>query len=116
MNGAVIYQSILKTVRELVHNDLFLNAYSIGNAFTRMRKLTFLKVFFYLLHISKKSMAIEIFDFIEDFSYVGFPDVSKQAFSKARRGISPYAPTLAELTKLLSVFFAFFNKSIFRQF
>ncbi len=32
------------------------------------------------------------------------------------KGISPYAPTLAELTKLLSVFFTFFNKSIFRQF
>ncbi len=27
----------------------------------------------------------------------------------------PYAPTLAELTKLLSVFFTFFNKSVFRQ-
>ena len=30
-------------------------------------------------------------------------------------GASPYAPTLAELTKLLSVFFTFFNKSVFRQ-
>ncbi len=28
---------------------------------------------------------------------------------------TPYAPTLAELTKLLSVFFTFFNKSVFRQ-
>ena len=31
------------------------------------------------------------------------------------RGDTPYAPTLAELTKLLSVFFTFFNKSVFRQ-
>lgn len=30
-------------------------------------------------------------------------------------GGPPYAPTLAELTKLLSVFFTFFNKSVFRQ-
>lgn len=98
MNGTVICQSIFKTVYELVHNYMFLNAYSIGNAFTRIRKLTFLKVFFYLLHLSKKSMAIEMADFMDDFSCVGFPNVSKQALSKARQGISPEA--FAELHRI----------------
>ena len=91
MNGTVICQSIFETVRKLVHSCMFLNAYSIGNAFTRLRKLTFLNVFFYLLHLSKKSMAIKMADFMADFSSVGFPNVSKQALSKARQGLSPEA-------------------------
>lgn len=37
-------------------------------------------------------------DFKEDFQCVGFPDVSKQALSKARRGISPEA--FAELCRI----------------
>lgn len=98
MNGTVICQSIFKTVYGLVHNCMFLNAYSIGNAFTRIRKLSFLKVFFYLLHVSKKSMAIEMADFMDDFPSVGFPNVSKQALSKARQGISPEA--FAELHRI----------------
>lgn len=36
-------------------------------------------------------MAIEIADFMEEFSCVGFPNVSKQAVSKAHQGISPEA-------------------------
>lgn len=98
MNGTIICQSIFETVRKLIHNCMFLNAYSIGNAFTRMRKLTFLNVFFYLLHLSKKSMAIKMADFMDDFSFVGFPDVSRQALSKARQGISPEA--FAELHRI----------------
>ena len=98
MNGTVICQAIFETVRKLVHNCMFLNAYSIGNAFTRLRKLTFLNVFFYLLHLSKKSMAIKMADFMDDFSSVGFPNVSKQALSKARQGISPEA--FAELHRI----------------
>ena len=39
MNGTIICHTILETVRKLVHNCMFLNAYSIGNAFTRIRKL-----------------------------------------------------------------------------
>ncbi len=35
---------------------------------------------------------------------------------KREGSMSPYAPTLRKLTKLLSGNFAFFNKSIFRQF
>lgn len=98
MNGSVICQSIFKTVRELVHNSMFLNAYSIGNAFTRLRKLTFLSVFFYLLQLSKKSMAIHMEDFMEDFPSAGLPSVSKQALSKARQKISPEA--FAELHRI----------------
>jgi len=36
-------------------------------------------------------MPIKMADFMADFSSVGFPDVSKQALSKARQGISPEA-------------------------
>ena len=98
MNGTAICQSILETVHALVHSSPFLHAYSIGNAFSRLRKLTFLNVFFYLLNISKKAMPIHMTDFMEDFQCVGFPDVSKQALSKARRGISPEA--FAELCRI----------------
>lgn len=38
MNGTIICQSIFETVRKLAHNCMFLNAYSIGNAFTRDTK------------------------------------------------------------------------------
>ena len=98
MNGKDICQSILETVHALVHSSHFLHAYSIGNAFTRLRKLTFLNVFFYLLNISKKAMPIHMSDFMEDFQCTGFPDVSRQALSKARRGISPEA--FAELCRI----------------
>ena len=70
MNGTIIFQSIIETVHKLI--------YSIENAFTKIRRLTFLNVFFYLLHLSKKSMAIKI----ANFSSIGFPNVSKQALSK----------------------------------
>lgn len=36
-------------------------------------------------------MATEISNFIEDHTYLDFPDISKQAFSKARQSISPKA-------------------------
>ena len=43
-------------------------------------------------------MAIEMADFMDDFSSVGFPNVSKQALSKARQGLSPEA--FAELHRI----------------
>lgn len=58
----------------------------------------FLKCFFYLLHLSKKSMAIKMADFMDDFSSVGFPNISKRALSKAQQGISPEA--FAELHRI----------------
>lgn len=52
-----------------------------------------------------------------DIPEVGVSVVSISDFNRAlaAQGKAPYAPTLAELTKLLSVFFTFFNKSVFRQ-
>lgn len=45
-----------------------------------------------------------------------FGDVNEKVGTiAAQAGQTPFAPTLAELTKLLSVFFTFFNKSVFRQ-
>lgn len=98
MNGVAICHSIITVVNDRISKEDFMKAYRIAKAFTRKRKLSFKKIFLYLLNTSKKSMSIDIADFREDFPELEFPDVTKQAVSKARKGISHEA--FAELFRI----------------
>ena len=62
--------------------------YRIGNHFTRNRKLDFEQVIYYLLYSSKASMNANIAAIRDDIRKIEFPDVTKQAVSKARKGIA----------------------------
>lgn len=87
MSGIHICSSILSTIRTLIQSDDFRTAYRIGNCFTRNRKMRFEYLLYFLLHQSKKSLAINSMDFFEDFPQLGITEISKQAISKARKGI-----------------------------
>lgn len=87
MEGVTICKSIIETVQSLIHSEDFKTAYRIGNCFTRKRKLGFENLMYFLLHQSKKSMSINIIDFLEDFPQLGIQQLSKQAVAKARKGI-----------------------------
>jgi hypothetical protein len=88
MNGINICHSIMESIGKLVKSDDFQMAYRIGNCFSRKRKLVFENLIYFLLHQSKKSLSINIADFLEDFPQLGICEISKQAISKARKGIS----------------------------
>ena len=95
MTGSEICTSIISTVKERIHSDEFRKKYRVGNSFTRIRKLTIGIVMMFLLCSRKKSLPNEIDDFLNTCGcaikkVIGKPVVSftKQAISKARKGIS----------------------------
>jgi len=104
MDGVNICKTIVDTVGTLLNNETFVDAYRIGKAFTRSRKLSFQNLFFYLLNASKKAMPIEITNIRKNIPEISFPRVTKQAVSKARGGISPEA--FAEIFRItVSVYY-----------
>lgn len=89
MNGVEICNSIFDAMKESLFNGTFRNTYRIHNAFTRDRNLSFENLFLYLLNASKEAMPINIAYMIEKYPTISFPDISKQAISKARQGMAP---------------------------
>ncbi|MBT9619270.1 hypothetical protein [Mediterraneibacter faecis] len=59
------------------------------NHFIRKRKLSLFQVIMYLLYTSKASMFQNLSRIREDLGSLDFPDISKQALSKARQFINP---------------------------
>nr|WP_279230134.1 IS4 family transposase [[Ruminococcus] torques] len=59
------------------------------NHFVRKRKLSLFQVIMYLLYTSKASMFQNLSRIREDLGSLDFPDISKQALSKARQFINP---------------------------
>ena len=55
-------------------------------AFTRSRLLPFVVLVTYIINLIRRSLQFEISSFA---SFIGFPDASKQAFSQARKKLSP---------------------------
>ena len=54
-------------------------------------KLSFSNTVHLICSALRKSISFEIDNFIEDHTYLNFPNITKQAFSKARQNISPEA-------------------------
>lgn len=88
MKNINLLSNILKRTNSLIQSDEYKDAYSIGNSFTRKRKLSFANTVYFICSGLRKSISTEINNFIEEHPYLDFPDISKQAFSKARQKIS----------------------------
>lgn len=95
MRGSDICAAIMNQVRESIHSESFRQQYRVGNRFTRIRKLTMGMVMTFLLFVRKRSLPNEISEFLslyrEQISEIIGKTVSgftKQAISKARKGIS----------------------------
>lgn len=88
MNQLSLLKSIVSDISGLLGSEDFLNAHRFPNCFVRKRKLSIYHVVTYLLYSTKQAMHQNI-SRIMDLESVRFPDVSKQAVSKARQGIMP---------------------------
>lgn len=89
MKSVDICKSIISSIKKQFDDRTFRNTYRVKNAFSRNRELGFEQLCYYLLNSTTKTMPINISDMKEDFPEIAFPDVSKQAVSKARKGIDP---------------------------
>lgn len=89
MNSLTICQYILFSLKERLESDSFLEQFKNPTAFTRKRLLSMRQVVFFLLHASKRCMNIDISSIRWTLPSIHFPNVSKQAVSKARKGINP---------------------------
>lgn len=88
MTNIKLLSSILKSTNSLIKSQEYKHAYSIGKSFSRNRKLSFSNAIYFICSALRKSISSEIANFIEDNSNLDFPNISKQAFSKARQNIS----------------------------
>ena len=89
MNYYDLISLILTQLHERINSDEFLERFRRPNSFVRYRKLTLKQVVAYLIHSKKRSMDIELSDLQRQLPDIDFPDVSRQAVSKARKGILP---------------------------
>lgn len=110
MKNTTLLSTILKDTNNLITSSEFKEAYSLGNSFSRNRKLSFHNAVFFISSVLRKSISSEINNFIEDHKYLNFPSITKQAFSKARQNISPEA--FAELCRLFVNRYYSLNKNL----
>ncbi|WP_283624931.1 IS4 family transposase [Clostridium butyricum] len=91
MKNTELLSLILKETNTLITSNEYKECYSIGNAFSRNRKLSFSNAVHFICSALRKSISSEIDNFIEEHAYLNFPNITKQAFLKARQNISPEA-------------------------
>ena len=89
MNRINICKNIIQSIHDYITNQDNLDAYREKNRFIRKRKLSIFHVIMYLLFTSKASMFHNLFKIRTELETLKFPDVSKQALSKARQSIHP---------------------------
>ena len=89
MNYSDLLTLILTQLREHVNSDSFLEKFRRTNSFVRRRKLSLKQVVAYLIYSKKRSMDIDLSALQRQIPDIEFPDVSRQAVSKARKGILP---------------------------
>ena len=89
MNRIDICKNIIQSIKEYITNPEKLEPYRAKNHFVRKRKLSLFQVIMYLLYTSKASMFQNLSRIREDLECLDFPDISKQALSKARQFINP---------------------------
>ena len=89
MNRIDICKNIIQSIKEYITNPEKLEHHRAKNHFVRKRKLSLFQVIMYLLYTSKASMFQNLSRIREDLGNLDFPDISKQALSKARQFINP---------------------------
>ena len=89
MNRIDICKNIIQSIKEYITTPGKLEPHRAKNHFVRKRKLSLFQVIMYLLYTSKASMLQNLSRIREDLGNLDFPDISKQALSKARQFINP---------------------------
>ena len=89
MNRIDICKNIIQSIKEYITTPEKLEPHRAKNHFVRKRKLSLFQVIMYLLYTSKASMFQNLSRIREDLGSLDFPDISKQALSKARQFINP---------------------------
>ena len=112
MNRIDIYKNIIQSIKEYITIPEKLEPHRAKNHFIRKRKLSLFQVIMYLLYTSKASMVhnfsalpvyhnsylndsylplvpVTFYFFREDLGSLDFPNISKQALSRARQFITP---------------------------
>lgn len=82
-----ICQKIIEGIKSRISSPDYLAQFKEERHFVRKRKLTMDKVLSFLFFSSKQPMSLNIAAIREELPSVEFPDVTKQAVSKARMGI-----------------------------
>ena len=89
MNRIDICKNIIQSIKDYITTPEKLEPHRVKNHFVRKRKLSLFQVIIYLLYTSKASMFQNLSRIREDLECLDFPDISKQALSKARQFINP---------------------------
>lgn len=89
MNKLSVCRQVMETLKQQIKSPDFTRSYCLENRFVRKRKLTLEQVLLYLFYTSKASMNLNLLNIRDDVPEIAFPDVSKQAVSKARMAILP---------------------------
>ena len=89
MNRKDICKNIIQSIYEYITSPDKLEPHREKNHFVRKRKLSLYHVIMYLLFSSKASMFQNLARIRSELGTVDFPDISKQALSKARQFINP---------------------------
>ena len=89
MNRIDICKNIIQSIKDYITTPEKLEPHRVKNHFVRKRKLSHFQVIMYLLYTSKAFMFQNLSRIREDLGNLDFPDISKQALSKARQFINP---------------------------
>lgn len=89
MNPLSICKHVVSQIKQTLLSPDFIKRFHPENRFVRKRKLSAIQVIFYLLYTSKASMFLNLANIRDDLPNIQFPEITKQAFSKARNTISP---------------------------
>ena len=89
MNRITICKKIIQSIQKYITDSTILEAHRAKGHFVRKRKLSMFQIILYLLYTSKASMFQNLSRIREDLAPIDFPNISKQAVSKARQFISP---------------------------
>ena len=89
MNRTNICKNIVQSIKDYITDQVKLEPHRMEKHFVRRRKLSLLLVIIYLFFSSKASMFQNLSQIREELGTLSFPDVSKQALSKARQFINP---------------------------
>ena len=89
MNRTNICKNIVQSIKDYITDQVKLEPHRMEKHFVRRRKLSLLQVIIYLFFSSKASMFQNLSQIKEELGTLSFPNVSKQALSKARQFINP---------------------------
>ena len=84
-----LFVKMLNSIRDLLQDEEFLEEFRIPGHFVRKGRITLYNMSRFLMFHSKAALDNKLDQFQTMFPECNFPDVSKQALSKARYGISP---------------------------